>query len=68
MVETFCSYLVTVSNTDKVKKGIDMIMKFRNAIPEQFKGFTDPMFKSSLDKLSKAKSKEVQDYIDSVFK
>ena len=68
MVETFCSYLVTVSNSDKVKKGIDMIMKFRNAIPEQFKGFTDPMFKSSLDKLSKAKSKEVQDYIDSVFK
>ncbi len=68
MTETFCSYLVTVNNTEKVKKGIDMIMKFRKAIPEQYKGFTDPMFKSSLDKLSKAKSKEVQDYIDSVFK
>ncbi len=68
MTETFCSYLITVNNTEKVKKGIDMIIKFRNAIPEQYKGFTDPMMKSSLDKLSKAKSKEIQDYIDSVFK
>ena len=63
MVKTFCAYLEKVSNVSNVKKGIDIILKFRNAIPEQFRGFTEPAFKAGLDKLSKAKGKEIADYI-----
>ncbi|MBK7434114.1 MAG: hypothetical protein IPI66_09605 [Chitinophagaceae bacterium] len=68
MVETFSSYLEKVSSNVNVKKGIDMILKFRSAIPEQFKGFTDPIFKGALDKLGKAKDKEIADYISNGMK
>ena len=63
MTETFCTYLEKVNNLDNVKKGIDMILKFRNSIPEQFRGFTEPAFKTGFDKLSKAKGSDIADYI-----
>lgn len=65
---TFADYLGKVQNTANVKKGIDMIIKFRNAIPEQFRGFTDPAMKPALDKLGTAKGKEITDYINSQWK
>jgi len=46
-----------------VKKGIDMIISFRNKVPEQFRGFVDPTIKGGLNKLAKAKGKEIEDYI-----
>ncbi len=61
--ETFAAFLGKINNVANVKRGIDAIIKFRNAIPEQFRGFTDPTFKSALDKLGAAKGKEIQDYI-----
>ena len=61
--ETFAAYLEKVSNLANVKKGIDIILKFRKAIPEQFKGFTERIFKGALEKLSKAKGGEIADYI-----
>ena len=36
------SYLAAIRNTEKVKWGIDEIVKFRDAIPEGFRGQTDP--------------------------
>ena len=68
MTETFCSYLEKVNNVSNVKKGIDVILKFRKAIPGQFKNFTEPVFKASLNKLSKAKGGEIADYITNVMK
>jgi aminopeptidase N len=65
---TFADYLGKVQNIDNVKKGIDMIIKFREAIPEQFRGFTDPSMKGALDKLGKTKGKEIADYINSAWK
>ena len=62
-VSTFASYLEKVQNIANVKKGIDAITKFRNAVPEQFRGFVDPMIKGALTKLGKAKGKEIDDYI-----
>jgi hypothetical protein len=44
------------------------MMRFRNVIPEQFRSFVDPTFKSAFDKLSKAKGAEVEAYIKTVFK
>jgi aminopeptidase N len=62
-VSTFAGYLEKVQNIANVKKGIDAITKFRNAVPEQFRGFVDPMIKGALTKLGKAKGKEIDDYI-----
>ncbi|MBL0181694.1 MAG: hypothetical protein IPP96_05090 [Chitinophagaceae bacterium] len=60
---TFAGYLEKVQNVTNVKKGIDLIVKFRNQVPEQFRGFVDPTIKGGLSKLSKAKGKEIEDYI-----
>jgi len=68
MTETFSTYLESVQDLSKVKKGIDAILKFRNAIPEQFRNFTEPTFKGALDKLGKAKGKEIADYISAGMK
>lgn len=65
---TFAGFLEKMQNIGNVKKGIDMIIKFRNAIPEQFRGFVDPMIRGGLDKLGKAKGKEIEDYINEGFK
>jgi aminopeptidase N len=62
-VGTFAAYLEKVQNTANVKKGIDMIVKFRNQVPEQFRSFVDPMIKGGLNKLGKTKGKEIEDYI-----
>ncbi len=60
----FCDYIAKMKNITHVKKGVDMVIKFRNAIPESFRNFTDPMIKMGLDKVAKAKGKEVEDYIN----
>ena len=62
-VSTFAAYLEKVQNIANVKKGIDGILKFRNAVPEQFRGFVDPMITGALNKVGKAKGKEIEDYI-----
>jgi len=36
------TYLGALKNIELVKQGVDEIVKFRDAIPEQFKGQTDP--------------------------
>lgn len=64
----FCGYLAKMNNIANVKKGIDMVIKFRNSIPESFRGFVDGMIKSSLDKVAKAKGKEIEDYISNGLK
>ncbi|MEP6675388.1 MAG: M1 family metallopeptidase [Ferruginibacter sp.] len=65
---TFAAYLEKVNDLTKVKKGIDMIIKFRNDIPDQFKSFTDPGMKTALDHLAKVKGTEIDNYIKSVWK
>jgi aminopeptidase N len=64
----FASYLEKVQNMANVKKGIDLIIKFRNVIPEQFRSFTDPMIVGGLTKLGKIKGKEIEDYISNGLK
>jgi len=68
MSEKFGEYLLKVNNIANIKTGIDYIMQFRNLVPEQFRSFTDPIFKKTFDKLSKDKGKEVEDYVKSVWK
>ena len=63
----FAQYLEKVNNNDKVKTGIDKIIKFRNSIPEQYRVFTDPAIKKGLDKLGKTKGSDITEYINNVF-
>ena len=67
-VATFAGYLEKVQNNANVKKGIDAIIKFRNAVPEQFRSFVDPMIMGGLNKVGKAKGKEIEDYISNGMK
>ena len=64
----FANYLAKVTNTEKIKKGVDLIMVFRNFIPEEYRSFTDPAFKQAFSKLSKVKkdqgNREAAVYID----
>jgi aminopeptidase N len=68
MTASFCNFLGKVNDIAKIKKGIDMVVEFRNQIPEQFRGFTDGPIKGSLDKVAVAKGKEIADYIGSIWK
>ena len=68
MTSQFANYLLKVNDIAKIKTGIDYIMRFRNLIPEQFRPQVDPGFKAALDKVSKAKGTEIEDYIKTVFK
>ncbi|MBL7700857.1 MAG: M1 family metallopeptidase [Ferruginibacter sp.] len=67
-IGTFAGYLEKVQNIANVKKGIDAIIKLRNAVPEQFRNFVDPMIMTELNKVSKAKGKEIEDYISNGMK
>ncbi|HSN08100.1 MAG TPA: HEAT repeat domain-containing protein, partial [Hanamia sp.] len=68
----FAHYLAIIKDADKVKTGVNEIMKFRNQIPEQYLNFIDPTFKQAFNKLSGAQkangNTEVADYIDSLLK
>jgi aminopeptidase N len=62
-LDAFCAYLAKVSNIANIKKGIDAVVKFRNAIPPAYRNFTDPAIADALKKISAAKGKEIEDYI-----
>lgn len=64
----FCRFLAKMNDDAKIKQGIDKVVEFMKAIPENFRGFTDPTIKSDLQKISAAKGKEIADYIDNAVK
>lgn len=68
MTNKYADYLAKLNNTANIKKGIDDIMGFRNMIPENFRGNVDAAFKKALDKISKAKGTEIEEYVKSVWK
>jgi aminopeptidase N len=65
MSNGFCEYLSKLTDTTKIKKGIDEIIKFSKQIPEQYRTFTDPALKGAMHKISSAKGAEISDYINS---
>ncbi len=68
MTEPFLRYMLKVDDPERIKKGVDYVLKFRKTIPAQYMGFTEQIFKSGLDKLSKTKKGEVAEYIEQNFK
>jgi len=68
MSDRFAEFLVKLNDINKIKRGIDYMLELRNQIPANFRSFTDAGFKKNFDKISKAKGKEVEDYINEQFK
>jgi len=64
----FVTYLSKMQDVSKIKDGINRIMDFRNSFPASFRTQIDPSIKNVLDKLGKAKGKEIEDYIEAAFK
>jgi aminopeptidase N len=68
-IESVSVYLGALKNTDLVKRGIDDIASFRDAIPEAYKSQTDPeinkVLKNLVIKKNEAGLKEQAEYIKS---
>jgi aminopeptidase N len=47
-LNSLAAFLGALNNTEKVKWGVDEIVKFRDAVPEQFKGQTDPYINNEI--------------------
>jgi aminopeptidase N len=59
----FCDYLAKLNDLSLVKKGIDILIGFKKQIPAQAQSFTTPEFEKQFKKISTAKGKEIEDYI-----
>jgi aminopeptidase N len=69
MVSGFASFLGRVKNTNNLEKGVDLIVQFRDTIPQQFRSNTDPFINSALKGIREKKEatglKEQANYIKS---
>jgi aminopeptidase N len=69
-LQPYADVLSKVQSTDRLKRGIDQIVKFRDAIPQSFRNQTDPyinniILKGIADKKESEGLKEQFDYIKS---
>jgi aminopeptidase N len=65
----YITMLSNVKSTDRLKHGVDVVIKFKEAIPSAYRGQTDPYFDAALNSLAKKKSaagmQDQADYIKS---
>jgi len=68
MTVAFGQLLHKVNNLSKFKKGIDLIVKFRESIPKEYRSQTDPYFNTKIlgEILKAKKAKGQQDLVDIV--
>jgi aminopeptidase N len=68
-VAAYANFLGQVNNTGNLKKGVDIIVNFRDKIPKEYRGITDPVINGELkDLMTKKRVKgltEQADYIKS---
>lgn len=69
-INSLAEFLVKVTNYDKFKKGVDMIVKFRDEIPQSARTQTDPYINGMIleglaDKKTAAGAKDMAGYIQS---
>ncbi len=69
MMTSFSNFLARVKNTGNFEKGLDMLVKTREAVPQQFRAESDPfindLLKGIADKKHAAGLKEQEDYVRS---
>jgi len=64
----FCEYLTKVNDINKIKRGVEEIIAFKNMIPQTYRSFTDQIINSALQRLASAKGGEIKTYIDNEVK
>ncbi|HEY0678743.1 MAG TPA: M1 family aminopeptidase [Chitinophagaceae bacterium] len=69
-LQPFANFLAKVKDATKLKQGVDMIVEFREAVPQAFRGQTDPfinnvILKGLAGKKQAAGLSEQADYINS---
>ncbi len=55
LLSPFADYIGKIKNTENFKKGVDMIIKFRNQIPETYRSRTDFFIFGTLNKIAQQK-------------
>ena len=60
----FCNYLSKLNDEQKIKNGIDKVIALRNAIPKNYRTYTDPAVNAALQKIADAKGADMQAYIN----
>jgi aminopeptidase N len=61
----YITLLSKVKSTDRLKHGVDVVIKFKEAIPSAYRGQTDPYFDAGLNSLVKKKVADgLQDQAD----
>jgi len=55
-VRPYITLLNNVKSTDRLKHGVDVLIKFKEAIPSAYRGQTDPYFDAALNSLAKKKT------------
>jgi aminopeptidase N len=63
LTPSVCEYLSKLDDEEKIKQGIDKVVAFRNAIPQAYRSFTDPVINGALEKVATAKGGVVQNYV-----
>ena len=68
MKVAFRQLLHKVNSTNKYKKGIDLIVNFRESIPKEYRSQSDPYFNTKVlaEILKAKKAKGQQDLVDMV--
>lgn len=56
MVMPFASMLVKVKSTEKLKRGVDLLVSFKEAIPAAYRKQTDPYFNQALNGVAAQKA------------
>jgi aminopeptidase N len=57
LLQSFGSYIKKLKNADNFRKGVDMIVSFRDAIPEQYRQRVDYYFNNILNDIATSKEK-----------
>ncbi|HWB92346.1 MAG TPA: M1 family metallopeptidase [Puia sp.] len=61
----YAMMLAKVKNSEKLKHGVDLLVAFKEAIPQAYRAQTDPMFDNALKSIAKKKQAEgLQDQAD----
>ena len=64
-VRPYASLLAKVMNMEHLKRGVDILIKFKEAVPQAYRGQTDPYFNGALNKIAKdKKAAGLQDQAD----
>ena len=62
---SYATMLGKVSNTEKLKRGVDLMIQLKEAIPSAFRGQTDPVFDNALQGIAKKRQEAgMQDQAD----